>query len=117
MFFSTLILFVDRAIGNGGHSLEGKWARIYFPMRSLYCLFIINKENGKICLIDAKFKKMSFENQDVDNPDLRQLHSYSYYFQLKYPNKFGGDCLVYSSRCRKPKGIKKTSIICMDCLM
>lgn len=39
------------------------------------------KENGKVVVFDAKFKKMELLNGDVDRSDLHQIHSYSGYYR------------------------------------
>ena len=60
---------------------------------------LINKTDGRIYVLDAKFKKMRYsENyRDVDNKDLQQLHSYAYYFSLEYDRDFKGIGLIYPS--------------------
>ena len=59
---------------------------------------LTNKENGDIYILDAKFKRMIFKEQDVDNHDLQQVHSYSYYYHLKFPDKFKGTALIFPSK-------------------
>lgn len=63
-----------------------------------------NRSTGKIFIFDAKFKKMSYKNEDVDNEDIRQLHSYSYYFSLKEKDNFCGAALIYPSKEHSPNG-------------
>ncbi len=63
-----------------------------------------NRSTGKIYVLDAKFKSMKFQNFDVDNNDIRQLHSYSYYYALKYPDKFAGCALIYPTKSEPKEG-------------
>lgn len=42
---------------------------------------IIMEQDNKIVILDAKFKRMNFENGDVDRNDLFQLHSYAGYYR------------------------------------
>ena len=60
-------------------------------------LVLTNKKDGRIFVFDAKFKTMRFSKflNDVDNNDIRQLHAYSYYYNLKYKDKFCGAALIY----------------------
>lgn len=75
-----------------------------FYSKTNYPDFVIkNKYNGKVIILDAKFKTMEFENKDVDNEDLRQLHSYSYYFYLKYGDNFIGAGLIYPTKTSNKK--------------
>ena len=70
-----------------------------FYSKKNYPDFVLtNKTNGDLFILDAKFKRMKFENVDVDNKDLQQLHSYSYYFHLKYGDQFKGSGLIYPSK-------------------
>ena len=61
-----------------------------------------NNSTDEYYILDAKFKKMDYEKNDVDNDDLQQVHSYSYYFALKYGNKFKGTALIYPTKKEKP---------------
>ena len=63
-------------------------------------IVMTNKATGKIVVLDAKFKKMKFKNDDVDMEDLKQIHFYSYYYSVKYPGKLVGLALVYPE-CEK----------------
>ncbi len=70
-----------------------------FYHKNNYPDFVLtHKKTGKIYVLDAKFKKMTYKNEDVDNEDIRQLHSYSYYFSLKEKDKFKGAALIYPSK-------------------
>ena len=42
---------------------------------------IIMEQDNKIVIFDAKFKRMNFENGDVDRNDLFQIHSYAGYYR------------------------------------
>ena len=74
----------------------------FFAKKNYPDFILTNKNTGKIFVLDAKFKMMNFENGDVDNDDIRQLHSYSYYFSLKEKNFFGGAALIYPTKA-EPK--------------
>ena len=41
---------------------------------------IVMEKDGKIVVFDAKFKKMTFNNSDVDREDLFQIHTYISYY-------------------------------------
>ena len=75
-----------------------------FYSKKNYPDFVIrNKQTGRIFILDAKFKRMKFDNLDVDNEDIRQLHSYSYYFSLTEGEKFFGAALIYPSKVFRPE--------------
>ena len=61
-------------------------------------IVMTNKYNGNVFLLDAKFKTMNFDKKDIDNDDIQQVHSYSYFYHLKYKEKFLGAALVYPSK-------------------
>jgi 5-methylcytosine-specific restriction enzyme subunit McrC len=44
-------------------------------------LVMKHKTTGKVVVFDAKFKKMTMQNGDVDRSDLHQIHSYSGYYR------------------------------------
>ncbi len=53
-----------------------------FYRRSIFPdLVMKHKTSGKVLILDAKFKKMSMKNKDIDRVDLHQIHSYSGYYQ------------------------------------
>ncbi len=72
------------------------------------------KMNGseieKIVILDAKFKKMTFNPSgcDVDREDLFQIHSYTGYYNLKHPNKVVLSGLIYPTVKENDSG-KSTS--------
>ncbi len=90
-----------------------------FFSKTNYPDFVLkNSSNGDIYILDAKFKKMNFKPEDVDNKDLQQLHSYSYYYYLQYGDRFKGAGLIYPSkedspanteRCRSILGLEDSS--------
>lgn len=47
-----------------------------------------NIDTGKIAVLDAKFKTMTFENHDVDRSDLYQIAYYSSYFNSLQKDQF-----------------------------
>jgi 5-methylcytosine-specific restriction endonuclease McrBC regulatory subunit McrC len=58
--------------------------------------FIVEStEQDSIFILDAKFKTMQFRKKDVDNKDIQQVHSYSYYYHLKEGDRFKGTALIY----------------------
>lgn len=61
-------------------------------------LVMTNKNTDEVFILDAKFKQMDFRGTDFDNGDIQQIHSYSYYYHLKYGDKFLGAALVYPSK-------------------
>ena len=62
-----------------------------FYHKNNYPDFVLRNNNtGEVFVLDAKFKRMTFDSRDVDNEDIRQLHAYSYYFHLKEGDKFKG---------------------------
>ena len=76
-----------------------------FYSKSNYPDFVLrNKRTGKIFVLDAKFKKMSYSGIDVDNDDIRQLHGYSYYFHLTEGERFAGAGLIYPTKMDRPQG-------------
>ena len=44
-------------------------------------LIMKHRTTGKVIVLDAKFKKMGMQNNDIDRSDLHQIHSYSGYYQ------------------------------------
>lgn len=58
---------------------------------------IIMESNDKLIVIDAKFKKMRFRNQDVDRADLHQINSYTGYYTITNKDKLCLSCLIYPS--------------------
>lgn len=56
---------------------------------------IVMTKEDKIVILDAKFKKMTFKNTDVDMEDFRQIHFYAYYYSVKNPDKKIYSALVY----------------------
>lgn len=68
-------------------------------------LVLRNRHDGRVFVLDAKFKKMEYNNIDIDNADIRQLHSYSYYYQLKEKDNFKGAALIYPTKIDKPDNI------------
>ena len=78
-----------------------------------------HKKTGAVYILDAKFKRMTYNKIDVDNHDLQQLHSYSYYFHLKDGNRFKGSGLIYPAKIDQPLelinkdkifGLKQTNV-------
>lgn len=70
-----------------------------FFRKNNYPDFVLrNKKTNKVFVLDAKFKKMNFNSNDVDNEDIRQLHAYSYYYHLKEEENFMGAGLIYPSK-------------------
>jgi len=61
-------------------------------------LVLTNRKTGDILVFDAKFKRMTFDERDVDNNDIRQIHFYSYRFHLEYGEKFKGAGLIYPTK-------------------
>lgn len=58
---------------------------------------IVMRKGNDIVILDAKFKKMGFNNADVDRADLHQIHSYcAYYSTKRYHVVLAG--LVYPTR-------------------
>lgn len=54
---------------------------------------LVLENNGKVLVVDAKYKRMKFRKEDVDREDVFQIHTYSYYFDE--PNKTVFSTLVY----------------------
>lgn len=75
----------------------------FFNKKNYPDFVLINKNSGYVYILDAKFKKMNFDRTDVDNSDLQQIHSYSYYYHLKYNDKFKGAALIYPTKKDKCK--------------
>lgn len=75
-----------------------------FYKKNNYPDFVLrHKRTGKIFVLDAKFKRMSYNGMDVDNDDIRQLHAYSYYFHLTVGDRFAGAGLIYPAKIGRPK--------------
>ncbi len=83
----------------------------FFPKTNYPDFVLTNRSTGAIYILDAKLKRMAFQGVDVDNADLRQLHAYSYYFYLKYRDKFRGAALIYPTNKNKPEGKKNQDSI------
>lgn len=71
------------------------YAKKFYKKNNYPDFVLCNKETGNIVVLDAKFKKMEYNGRDIDNADMRQLHSYAYYYHLKYGEKFKGAGLIY----------------------
>ena len=56
-----------------------------FFERPNYPDLVLRKKDApsKVVVLDAKFKKMRLENEDVDRNDLHQIHSYAGYYREK----------------------------------
>ena len=75
-----------------------------FYRKNNYPDFVLrHKRTGRIFVLDAKFKRMSYSGMDVDNDDIRQLHAYSYYFHLKEGDHFAGAGLIYPTKLDRPQ--------------
>ena len=58
---------------------------------------IVMKKDKDVVILDAKFKKMDFNNSDVDRNDLQQIHTYiMYYIANGFNVKFAS--LIYPAR-------------------
>ena len=77
----------------------------FFSKQNYPDFILRNKDNGSVFILDAKFKRMMYENIDVDNEDIRQLHSYSFYYLLREKEKFRGAALIYPSKINKPDNV------------
>lgn len=76
-----------------------------FYRKNNYPDFVLrHKRTGKIFVLDAKFKRMTYSGMDVDNDDIRQLHAYSYYFHLTEGDRFAGAGLIYPTKMDRPQG-------------
>ena len=56
---------------------------------------IVMEKDGEYVILDAKFKHMRLEGNDVDRTDLFQINSYAGYYNLKYPGKVKLCGLIY----------------------
>lgn len=65
------------------------------------------EKNGHIVIIDAKYKKMNFQSDDVDRSDLHQVQSYFGYYTALGKHVIDAVLLVYPSRS-DPSDKKKT---------
>lgn len=79
------------------------YAQTFYAKNNYPDFVLRNRESGDIVVLDAKFKKMEYNGLDVDNDDMRQLHSYSYYYHLKYGDSFKGAGLIYPAKQHKPE--------------
>ena len=70
----------------------------FFRKNNYADIVMTNQKNGEVFVLDAKFKKMTFRSVDVDNSDIQQIHSYAYYYHLKYGDSFLGAALVYPTK-------------------
>lgn len=77
----------------------------FFKKKNYPDFVLRHKETGAVFVLDAKFKRMKYREIDVDNNDLQQLHSYSYYFHLKEGDKFKGAGLIYPTTDHQPDSI------------
>ncbi len=80
----------------------------FFPKKNYPDFVARNRNTGDIYILDAKFKRMTFDNNDVDNEDIRQLHAYSYYFHLSEGEKFKGAALIYPTTSDRPESKNNT---------
>ncbi len=78
-----------------------------------------HKKTRAVYILDAKFKRMTYQKIDIDNHDLQQLHSYSYFFHLKNGERFKGSGLIYPAKIDQPSelnnkdkifGLKQTDV-------
>lgn len=76
-----------------------------FFSKNNYPDFVLKHDTHGVYVIDAKFKKMNFNGKDVDNSDMQQINSYSYYFLSEYNEEFRGAALVYPSQDEKPNDV------------
>ena len=68
---------------------------------------IVMTKDDKIVILDAKFKRMTFNRDDVDMGDFRQIHFYAYYYSVKNPDKQIYSALVYPAKdFRKEKSCR-----------
>ena len=70
-----------------------------------------HKKTRDVYILDAKFKRMTFQKIDVDNHDLQQLHSYSYFFHLKEGDHFKGCGLIYPTKIDQSSESKNVDTI------
>lgn len=56
---------------------------------------IVMEKDGEYVILDAKFKHIRLEGNDVDRADLFQINSYAGYYNLKYPGKVKLCGLIY----------------------
>ncbi len=70
----------------------------FYPKNNYPDFVLTNRSDGRIFVLDAKFKRMNYTGTDVDNRDMQQIHSYSYYFSLTENEKFAGAALIYPSK-------------------
>lgn len=56
---------------------------------------IVMEKDGEYVILDAKFKHMRLEGNDVDRANLFQINSYAGYYNLKYPGKVKLCGLIY----------------------
>ncbi|MBR1723997.1 MAG: hypothetical protein IJ723_03135 [Ruminococcus sp.] len=96
---------VVRNIGKEKILKSGLYASFKRPLELAKVLL----ENGKVFILDAKFKHMEFRQKDVDNDDLQQLHCYSYYHLLTEGKNFRGTALIYPTRANQTIKEKKVS--------
>lgn len=83
----------------------------FFKKKNYPDFILRHKETGVVFILDAKFKRMKFNEVDIDNNDLQQLHSYCYYFHLKEGEKFKGAGLIYPSTVQQPNSVISTDNI------
>lgn len=83
----------------------------FFAKKNYPDFILRNKQTNKIYILDAKFKRMTFDGNDVDNEDVRQLHSYAYYFHLTEGENFRGAALIYPTKETKPDNINNVDMI------
>ena len=93
---STIYIYKDKNKDRSTHRFYGK--------ENYPDFVVINRSNNNTFVLDAKFKQMTFVESDVDNKDVQQVHSYSYYFHLKEKERFKGTALIYPTKTDRPDG-------------
>lgn len=83
--------------------------KIYEKTRINRSMFpdIVMESEDSIVIIDAKFKRMNFENKDVDRNDLHQIHSYAGYYNVNKEKKLKLCSLVYPTEKEEEEIVDK----------
>ncbi|MGN1103648.1 MAG: hypothetical protein ACI4QI_02110 [Candidatus Coproplasma sp.] len=83
------------------------YGNTFYPKKNYPDLVLRHRNTGAVFIFDAKFKKMEFRGEDVDNDDIRQLHAYSYNYHLKEGDNFKGCALLYPTKIDRPDNLNK----------
>jgi len=70
---------------------------------------IVFKKGNQVIVLDAKYKRMEFDPNDIDRSDFFQIHTYIQYYQQKYEVIAGGLLYPFSEEFNENRQIQSLS--------